>query len=142
MKLSTLEIMFCKDAYDLLLWFKKVRNLNIPSKKNFQVLINTEEVQTLGVWFDHVGLVSILKSNRGGLSASWGLSQISFPVCAEDVVRINSGLSATSYEERPKITLWLKPDTAGNRLTELEARLVKIGFVKDFAYNWDFTATK
>lgn len=142
MKLASLEIMFCKDAYDLLLWFKKVRNLNIPSREDFQVLMDTEEVQTLGVWFDHVGLVSILKINRGGLSASWGLSQISFPVCAEDVVRINSGLSATSYEEPPKITLWLKPDTAGNRLTELEARLVKIGFVKDFAYNWDFTAIK
>jgi len=70
MKLASLEIMFCKDAYDLLLWFKKVRNLNIPSREDFQVLMDTEEVQTLGVWFDHVGLVSILKINRGGLSAS------------------------------------------------------------------------
>lgn len=141
MKLASLEIMFCQNVYDLLLWFKKVRNLNIPSREDFDIIMDMEEVQTLGVWFDHIGLVSILKIDRGGLNASWGLSQISFPVCADDVVRINSGLKATSYEERPKITLWLKPDTTGSRLTELEKELIRIGFVKDFAYNWDFVTT-
>ena len=138
MKLASLEIMFCKDAYDLLLWFKKIKNLNIPSRQDFSSLLNTQEIQTLGVWFDNFGLVSILKIERDGLNASWDLSQISFPVCANDVVRINSALSRTSYEDRLKITLWLRPDTPGKRLAKIESELSRIGFVRDFAHNWDY----
>lgn len=141
MKLASLEIMFCTEAYDLLLWFEKNRNLDIPSKEDFSSLLDTQEIQTLGIWLDHFGLVSVLKFDRGGLKAPWGLSQVSFPVCAEDVVRINSALSKASCEERAKITLWLKPDTAGSRLTEIESALNRIGFVRDFAYNWDYVSS-
>jgi len=140
MKLTSLEMMFCKNAYDLLLWFKKNKNLNIPSREDFGSLLSTPEIKTLGIWLDHFGLLSVLKIDRSGSSPPWGLSEVSFPVCAEDVVKVNSALSKASCHERAKITLWLQPDTAGSRLTEIEGELNRIGFVRDFAYNWDYVA--
>jgi len=140
MKLASLEIMFCSDAYDLLLWFKKNKNLNIPSREDFSSLLNTQEIQTLGIWLDRFGLISLLKVDRGVSPPPWGFSEVSFPVCAAEVIKITSALSKASCEERAKITIWLKPDTAGSRLTELEGTLNRIGFVRDFAYNWDYVA--
>lgn len=139
MKLASLEIMFCKDVYELLVWFKQARGLRIPSREDFSTLMEMHEIQTMGIWFDHVGLISVLKINNDAKTATWGFKQLSIPVCSDDLVKINNGLKSASEELPPKITLWLKPDFGGARLTEIEGYLASIGFVKDFANNWDLT---
>ena len=138
MKLASLEILFCKEVYELLFWFKKNKNMQIPSEEDYSKLIEMDEIQTMGIWFDQVGLVSVLKINKDGSNAR-GLKQVSIPVCSEDLIRINSGLKNTSDDSVPKITLWLRPDVIGSKLAEIEIYLDQIGFVKDFANNWDFT---
>jgi hypothetical protein len=138
MKLASLEILFCKEVYELLSWFKKNRNMQIPSKEDYNKLIEINEIQTMGIWFENVGLVSVLKISKDAANALWGLRQISIPLSSDDLIRINSGLKNTSDDSIPKITLWLRPDTTGSKLAEIESHLAQIGFIKDFANNWDF----
>jgi hypothetical protein len=138
MKLSTLEMMLCQDAYELLVWMNKNKNISIPSKKDFELLQNSPEVQTLGIWLDNVGLLVIFKMKSHSQTAFYSLSANSFPLSAKDVVSINSGFASDFGSTSPaKITLWLEPDLSPNDSIEIEQCLLSMGFVKEFANNWD-----
>jgi hypothetical protein len=98
MKPDSLEILFCKEVYKLLTRFKKTRKLIIPSKKDFDRLMAISEIQTMGIWFDQVSLVSILKINKEVID----LKQVSVPACSDDLIKINSILKNSSDSSCPK----------------------------------------
>lgn len=138
MKLASLEMMMCSTAYELLTWLNKNKNTSIPSKKDFDFLQSSPEIQTVGVWFDKVGLLAILKMRVHSQALSYGLTATSFPMTAKDVVGINAGFASDLADNSaPRITLWLEPDLSGAALTEIESALISMGFVKEYANNWD-----
>lgn len=150
MKLSAAELIMCPTAYDLMLWFSHYHELEIPPEQDLLLLLANDNIQTLGVWVDTLGLVAALKINARSVELDFKIKRLEFPLDFKSAIAIMKSIDRSdSYSSLPRpvvrkarLTLWIQPDISKNaqEAQELDTLLHGIGFRRDFANNWDYVA--
>jgi hypothetical protein len=146
MKISTAELATCGDVYSFLLWFEKYHEVSIPIEQDVFDLLEAPHIQTIGVWFDNLGLVAAIRINISSLDTYSSIRKVEFPLDFKCAAAILSDLErrypgGPCLTPRPaRLTLWVQPDISKSPSDEQMTNdmLVRIGFRRELANNWDY----